>query len=56
MKTSCRHCRRSFAGTQDEVNQMAKELKAAQDALDEKEQTPQVNKDTLKEAPARRSA
>ncbi|WP_270621391.1 hypothetical protein, partial [[Ruminococcus] torques] len=40
----------SFAGTQDEVNQMAKELKAAQDALNEKEQTPQVNKDTLKEA------
>jgi|GEM_PF-6490367 len=29
---------------------MAKELKAAQDALNEKEQTPQVNKDTLKEA------
>ena len=28
---------------------MAKELKAAQDALNEKEQTPQVNKDTLKE-------
>lgn len=26
----------SFAGTQDEVNQMAKELKAAQDALNEK--------------------
>lgn len=40
----------SFAGTQDDVNQMAKELKAAQDALNEKEQTPQVNKDTLKEA------
>ena len=44
----------SFAGTQDEVNQMAKELKAAQDALNEKEQTPQVNKDTLKEQSARR--
>ena len=29
---------------------MAKELKAAQDALNEKDQTPQVNKDTLKEA------
>ena len=26
------------------------ELKAAQDALNEKDQTPQVNKDTLKEA------
>ena len=40
----------SFAGTQDDVNQMAKELKAAQEALNEKDQTPQVNKDTLKEA------
>ena len=39
-----------FAGTQDDVNQMAKELKAAQEALNEKDQTPQVNKDTLKEA------
>ena len=29
---------------------MAKELKAAQEALNEKDQTPQVNKDTLKEA------
>lgn len=44
----------SFAGTQDDVNQMAKELKAAQEALNEKDQTPQVNKDTLKEQSARR--
>lgn len=46
----------TFAGTQDDVDQMTKALKDAQDALNEKEQTPQVNKEKLQEAVAKADA
>ena len=46
----------SFTGTQDDVDQMTKALKDAQDALNEKDQTPQVNKAKLQEAVAKAEA
>ena len=45
-----------FTGTQETVDQMTKALKEAQDALHEKEQTPQANKGKLQEAVAKAEA
>ena len=40
----------AFTGTQETVDQMTSELRTAEDALNEKEQTPKPNRDALKTA------